>query len=284
MTTEMKQSLMTEFQDQLDDFNFGELNFSKKFETKNSDKIHILYTPEAFAKTVKLIHGFTTEVAWHCLIHKVDEKIYEVYDVFVYPQIVGAATVRGDVERDDSEYLKWKISLTDEEDANLFGQCHSHVDMGVFASGTDLKQQHDEIALKGRTGFYLFQIWNKKLQIASFFYDLDNNKLYEGDEVVTDILAGETLISSFVEEAHDIVDEVVSKKPAATKAVTEKTQPKKEETKAKKKEEDEVVITKEEWEEYKYLMSLYDGDGDDWNGGYSKYWDNGKTSHYDYLY
>ena len=67
------------------------------------------------------------------------------------------------------------------QEADLCGQAHSHVNMGTTPSSVDTKQQKAE--LENKTGFYLFQIWNKKLDINTFLYDIDNGIEYERDDV-----------------------------------------------------------------------------------------------------
>ena len=185
--------------------NSNKFEFSTELADKDSREIHIYYTPEAYAMTVALLMEYQTEVAWHCLVRRLNETDFEVYDVLVYPQIVHSTTV----STDDERYGEWKtdIAINDEEaDANMFMQCHSHVNMGVFASQTDKNQQFEEISLKGHEGFYIFQIWNKKLEVTSFVYDLENNAYYEGKEVITRVRIGDNeYADEFAKNSRDMI-------------------------------------------------------------------------------
>jgi len=193
LTETEKLTLLDKFKQYLDGVTDGKVNFTE--EIKSTEKLKIYYTPEAFSKTVRLIMSHSTEIAWHCLVRKKD-KNYEVYDVLSYPQTVGPAHVHvkmgrtyGDGKPKDPTkyYTDWYnevvLSMPEEEERNLCGQCHSHVNMGTTPSSVDLTQQKEELELKGRQGYYLFQIWNKKLEVNSFLYDLDAGILYEQKDI-----------------------------------------------------------------------------------------------------
>ena len=141
------------------------------------DKIKIYYDPQALCKIIRLVWAHDKEIGWNMVI-KPYEDGYKVYDILVYPQRVSASYIGVD----NGQYTLWKAGLTDDEDANLFGQGHSHVNFGTFASGRDEKQQADEIENRGE-GFYFFQIWNKRLEVNSFFYDIDNKIKYEKNDI-----------------------------------------------------------------------------------------------------
>lgn len=144
---------------------------------KMINKLKIYYAPDAFSKTVRLVTAHSMEIGWNMVIKPYKDG-YKVYDILIYPQKASSAYLDIDLGR----YGLWKASLTEEQDANLFGQGHSHVNMAVFPSGRDQEQQIQEVCNKGK-GFYFFQIWNKKLEINSFFYDIDNNLLYEKEDI-----------------------------------------------------------------------------------------------------
>lgn len=188
-----KQTLLNEFEKHLNEVTDGKVSFTKTITLP--EKIKIYYTPDAFSKTVRLIMSHTMEVAWHCLVRKKDTN-YEVYDVLSYPQTVGPAHVHvkmgrtfGDGNHKDPTkyYTDWYnevvLNMPEEEEANLCGQCHSHVNMGTTPSSVDMAQQKEELELKGGTGYYLFQIWNKKLEVNSFLYDLDAGVIYEKEDI-----------------------------------------------------------------------------------------------------
>lgn len=238
LTEQEKQTLLEEFKKSLEE----ETSENKicvsvmKKETKSQDKITVAYTPEAYAKTVQLIMNYATEVAWHCLVRKENDSYYLVYDVLVYPQKVTCATV----ETDMNKYADWKINLTDDQDANLFGQCHSHVNMETTPSQTDRDQQKEELQLKGRNGFYLFQIWNKKLDVNTFLYDLENNIMYDKNDIDVIVEFSDVDSDIFVSESKKMllskVDTKINAKPETT--VLEKSAKKK--TSKKKKDEEDL--------------------------------------------
>ena len=193
LTAEEKKSLLDKFTKQLDELTDCEVNFSETI--KMQDKVNIYYTPDAYSKTVRLVMAHSGEIAWHCLVRKVEDG-YEVYDVLAYPQTVGPASVHvkmgrkfGDGKPKDPKkyYTDWYnevvLEMPEEDERNLCGQCHSHVNMGTTPSSVDINQQKEELELKGKSGYYLFQIWNKKLEVNTFLYDLDNGVLYEKDDV-----------------------------------------------------------------------------------------------------
>ena len=164
-------------------------------------KIKIYYAPEALWKIIKLVLAHDKEIGWNMVV-KPYEDGYKIYDVFVYPQAVTGGTV----EVDEGRYSLWKDALADkypDAEANLFGQGHSHVNFGVLASARDEEQQKDEIEQKG-SGFYLFQIWNKRFEIATYFYDLDNHILYEKEDI--DLRAEE---DQFIQNSRKMLSEKV---------------------------------------------------------------------------
>jgi len=154
--------------------------------------INIYYSPLAITKTIMLVNTHPEEIGWNMVVKPYKDG-YKVEDIVVYPQKVSPAYVSVDLPR----YGLWKANLDDEVEANLFGNGHSHVNMSTFASSVDERQQHDEILTK-KNGFYLFQIWNKRNEISSFFYDIDNKIFYRPENVNIIVEeANEFIINSF---------------------------------------------------------------------------------------
>ena len=143
----------------------------------DSEKLKVFYTPDAFSKIVRLVMSHEKEIGWNMVVSKCDGG-YRVTDVLVYPQKASSAYLSIDL----GKYGLWKAQIPEEADKNLFGQGHSHVNMAVMPSSTDTKQQLDEIRNKGE-GFYLFQIWNKKMEVNSFLYDIDNGLMYDKEDI-----------------------------------------------------------------------------------------------------
>lgn len=206
ISEEEKQKIIQEFTASLSASLYeGEISFSKSYvyDEKKHDKAILYYTPEAFTKTVMLIHKFDSEVAWHALIRRGEEpNEFIIYDVIVYPQEVTGATVN----TDDEGYAQFMISLTDEEAAFMHAQCHSHVNMGTTPSSTDKTHQESVLKMMNGRGFYVFQIWNKSLATTNFIYDFDNNIMYESKDIVLQVL-DETWgdLNAFVTNAKRIV-------------------------------------------------------------------------------
>lgn len=213
LTNEMKVGLVKTILDQLDGFIDDKISLEIDMSQKPENKLKIYYSAEAYAKIVQLVFSHKDEIGWNMVIKPYLDG-YKVYDVLVYPQKASGAYIEVDLAR----YALWKADpdqVSDEADANLFGQGHSHVMMGVTPSGRDTTQQKDEVQLK-KSGFYLFQIWNKRMEINSFFYDIDNNLLYEKDDIELIVEEGNVNSKDFIKDSHEklIVEE---KKPEITK-------------------------------------------------------------------
>ena len=162
---------------------------------KSEDKINIYFAAEAYLKAMSLVQYHRDEIGWNMVIKPYKDG-YKVYDVVVYPQKASP----GYIEVDVAKYGLWKDGLTVEQDANLFGHGHSHVSMAVGASAVDARQQYEEIHLK-KNGFWLFQIWNKHGDINSFFYDIDNDLVYDDDKVNLVIEVGDEPIDNFINDS-----------------------------------------------------------------------------------
>ena len=211
LSSEMKEKLFNEYQETVLKEAADKLNKYKasldgvtpeQKSEKAENKLKIYYTAEAYAKIVQLVFSHTQEIGWNMVVKQYKDG-YRVEDVLVYPQKASAAYVEVDLTR----YAMWKADpdkVSDEADANLFGQGHSHVNMEVSPSSRDCQQQLDEISLKG-SGFYLFQIWNKKMDINSFFYDIDNNVFYDRNDIELIVEDGNMNSTEFVKESKDML-------------------------------------------------------------------------------
>lgn len=213
LNEEDKKSLLEDISRQLDNTGMfeGNLAINKVMPTIKGDGAYILYTPEAYAKMIRLMFAFDSEVAWHCLVRRTDEPgEFLIYDILVYDQVVTGVTVN----TDDKGYYDFLVSLTDEEAEFMHGQCHSHVNMSTSPSSTDKNHQNEIVQAMGRKGFYVFQIWNKKLEHTSMIYDFDNNIYYEDKDIGVEVLDEMWgTVESFISEAmkHVKKRETVSK-------------------------------------------------------------------------
>lgn len=62
-------------------------------------------------------------------------------------------------------------------------QGHSHVRMGTTPSGVDTSHQKDIIEQLRGNMFYIFMIWNKRLENTTIVYDMKRNTVYDGKDV-----------------------------------------------------------------------------------------------------
>lgn len=205
LTVEDKEKLVNEFRKQLDDSEatgVEKVIFEKTITDASKDKVTIYFTPAAYLRSQALVKHYAGEIGWHGLVEKLSDREYKVYDIIVYPQMVsGARTL------DPTKENLWYEKYEDVLDEMRF-QAHSHVEMSTFASDTDKSNQKNVVNNMGGTGYMIFQIWNKKGDINTFLYDIDNNLLYERGDVIIEILDDEYgTMSAFVRESDKLVEE-----------------------------------------------------------------------------
>lgn len=213
MTPELQEECRNAFMAEFDaimaknKFSDGKLSFSKSFGTV-SRKAHIYFTEIAWMKTTALLREFSKEVAWHATAYRIpgDKDEYLIKDILVYPQTVTASTVDMDVEK----YTQWimdGVMAGDERFDHIRCQMHSHVNMGVFASGTDSQHQEEILEQLGEDDFYIFMIWNKSLKVYMRVFDMQKNILFETDDCEWAVLDDTIGLSKFIEDAKKIVVE-----------------------------------------------------------------------------
>ncbi len=209
LQAECRASFMAEFDAIMakNKFSDGKLSFSKSFGTV-SRKANIYFTEIAWMKTTALLREFSKEVAWHATAYRIpgDKDEYLIKDILVYPQTVTASTVDMDVEK----YTQWimdGVMAGDERFDHIRCQMHSHVNMGVFASGTDTQHQEEILEQLGEDDFYIFMIWNKSLKVYMRVFDMQKNILFETDDCEWAVLDDTIGLSKFIEDAKKIVVE-----------------------------------------------------------------------------
>lgn len=177
----------------------GSVNYTQKltYDTKDYDKVCVLFEPVAYAKMVLLINGFDTEIAWHGTVRRAADDCFIIKDIFVYPQEVDGANANTDQEK----YQQWMMHLDDETYNDLHMQAHSHVNMSTFASQTDVTHQEEIIAQLGDQDFYIFMIWNKRLERNIRIFDRITNTLYENSDIVTGITGDTDTLDTFMKDA-----------------------------------------------------------------------------------
>ena len=185
----------------------GKLDFTYKYEYEKNKfkKAKLWYTPEAWAKMTGLVDSFEGEVGWHGVIERLTDNEWMVSDIIVYPQTVTAAHV----DTDEKEFHDWWMEQQEayaDQEVSLNFQGHSHVNMSVSPSATDLEDQQTKMADMKHHGFYVFTIQNKKREHKTWIYDYDNNVAYMPNDIDVDVMiySNETL-EGFLEEAHDLV-------------------------------------------------------------------------------
>lgn len=206
LTQELKQQAVAEFAEALAGMKMadGKVNYSKNFTYKSEEKAKILFTPTAYAKMVSLLMAFESEVAWHGVGERIDESSFIISDIVVYPQTVTGATVDMDTEK----YALWLME-NDEDDRfnHIIMQGHSHVKMQTSPSSVDKTHQEEILAQLTDDMYYIFMIWNKRLEHTTKIYDLQNNTMYDDDEIEYGIIDDQCDLDEFIEEANKLVVE-----------------------------------------------------------------------------
>lgn len=208
MTDEIIRDVMQEFYSQasaLGNLQTDKFSFNKNFSKSAKDAVEVNFTLEAYHEMCSLIDHFSTEVAWHGLVKRLDKTHFQVTKILIYPQKVTGATVNTDQE----EYTKWLYALNDEEFNAVRFQGHSHVNMATNPSDVDMRNQWDMINQLGSNDYYIFMIWNKRREYNVRVIDMADNVIYSSDDVKVTI--GSLDMKSFLEEAEALV-----KKPAPT--------------------------------------------------------------------
>lgn len=205
LTEELRNNIVSEFTEFIDNEKMfsGELNFKKKFEWEDEERASIIFNTSAFIKMYALIQDCSDEVAWHGVAKRNSENTSEfiISDIMVYPQEVTGVTVN----TDQVEYQNWLYSFDDETFNNIRMQSHSHVNMTTSPSSTDLTHQEKILSQCDDSMFYIFMIWNKKMEHTAKIFDLANNTLYENEDI--DIIIGENSfdIKGFLENSRSLV-------------------------------------------------------------------------------
>ena len=156
-----------------------DFKFERKFTVKSERRATLRILPEAFTKMTLILMSNDKEVAWHGVTERVSATEFIVKDILIYPQEVTATTV----DTDEEEYAKWLIKIGEENFNNLHAQMHSHVNMGVSPSGTDMGHRNKIVTQLEDGDYYIFMIWNKSLTWSGAIYDMPSNALYETDDI-----------------------------------------------------------------------------------------------------
>jgi len=202
MTEEMKATVQQDFTAMLDGLKLsdGKINFSKAFKYKGETATATLWiTPLAYRKTLALVTEFSDEVAWHGAVSRSGNNEFIIEDILVYPQAVTGSTVNTEQEA----YTQWLYSLDDDTFNKIRLQSHSHVNMGVSPSSVDNGHREKILDQLEDSMFYIFMIWNKRLEVHTLIYDMAKNVLYENEDVVVKMLDDDMV--GFMEDAKKLV-------------------------------------------------------------------------------
>lgn len=171
----------------------------------SSQPATIIYTNKAWAKTRILLDHFQKEVAWHGVTERLEDGTYRISDILVYPQEVTGASV----EMDTGEYAKWiGENWEDERFDHLKMQAHSHVNMSVTPSSTDIQHQKEILSQLGPEDFYIFIIFNKSLFFEAWIFDKKSNSCYE-TKLISMMVEDGFNVEEFLEEVDGLVKEAV---------------------------------------------------------------------------
>lgn len=145
------------------------------------DRAKVSITGKAWAKMQILVQTFDSEVAWHGFVTRDESEpaSFVITDIVLYPQEVTGATVN----TDQQEYQNWMFGLTDEQLLSMRFQGHSHVNMGVTPSPTDVEHQESIVCQMKNDDFYIFGIFNKKGDITLRVFDCKTNVYYETKDI-----------------------------------------------------------------------------------------------------
>lgn len=234
VSSEQQEQLLEKFKEYLNAMKFGKkISFeSAVAEQKLEEKVFVTFSAVAYIKMRELVDRCPYEVGWYGLIDKIAPKEYRIEDILVYPQVITASTVKEDEE-------VWDDNATPDEIRRRHFHGHSHVNMGVTPSGTDMNHRNNLTQLLGPDDFFLFIITNKRCEISAELYDLADNAIYENDDIQFDVDMGNgTMLSAFIEVSSERV-----KRPSASKKPSK--EPKKDEPKklaSRKKTYEQSVI------------------------------------------
>lgn len=160
----------------------------------------IQFAPSAYGKMLSLVMSFGTEIGWYGNVERsIDNPSrFVVRNILVYPQTVDGAYI----DVDEENLVEWMIEQDKAGNtAPRNMQCHSHVNMAVQPSGTDLEHQGTILEMLPKDEFYIFMIWNKRLDWNAWIYDKANNVVFDKRNITVEIDDSGTVLEDYVESA-----------------------------------------------------------------------------------
>lgn len=191
-----KQDLITRFTNYINTTKFtdSKITFSANFDNSvnatKEEKPTVYISTIAYLKMMMYVRDTDTEIAWHGTVERNQKQNwYYIKDVFLYPQTIRATTVSTDQEK----YQEWLQNIEDDEVFNnIRFQGHSHVNMAVSPSGTDLDMYDNFLQVLPKNDYYIFMIMNKSGDITCLIYDLAKNIIYETADINIKIITPRT--------------------------------------------------------------------------------------------
>jgi len=201
LTEEHKQKALDDFAAMLDatKMSDGKLSYSQSWKYEECSAV-VWLEPDAYRKIIALVTEFKDEVGWHGAVSRIGDTEFTIEDIFVYPQEVTGSTVNTDWEA----YTQWLYALEDDTFGRIRMQGHSHVNMGVSPSGVDDKHRQQILDQLEPDMFYIFMVWNKRLEVHTLIYDMARNVLYEDRDVDVKLL-GDDGMDEFLADAKEKV-------------------------------------------------------------------------------
>lgn len=130
--------------------------------TKKQDHgVRLIITPKCYRKIMFFVNRSPVEVSGLGRIQKASDGTLVVTSVYVVDQENTAATT--DLDKDAVSSLLYESR---EDAGEMMFWWHSHVNMGVFWSGTDM----DTIREFGANGFLVATVFNKRAEMHSAIY------------------------------------------------------------------------------------------------------------------
>ena len=219
-------TLVMQFKEELKTLktNQESISFERKFKdilSINEDEVTkpiIYFSADAWIKMNTLVQASNLELAWQATVEKrkfkdkEDDKAFFYYidQVHVYPQEVTATFVA----TDEVKYSEWSLELPDETFNKLRFQGHSHVNMGVSPSGTDMNTYQCFLDQLDKDDFYIFMILNKQGQYTILVYDFEQDIIFETKDCKVDVLTRTGGLNKWLEQANQKIEK--KPVPAAT--------------------------------------------------------------------
>ena len=251
-TITITKELIEQYVEKLNESIGKSIDYAPQLKAFDTDKkTHVTFSHTAAVKMLTLLFSCKGEVGWHGTVERRDYGFF-IKNIYIYPQFVTGATVT----TDDDEYNKWLLSLDDEEFNTMRFHGHSHVNMAVSPSTTDMNHRKDILGRLRQDDFYIFMIINKNLDWTVSIYDMENNVEYSNADISVSIFEG------FDAFATDVQNKVREKK-YEYKTKTEQEPKKSKQTTDTKK--DNVIPYSRYANGYRYPQGYNDQvDFDDW--------------------